>query len=151
MWLVVTLIVVGAILLLLETVLPGAVAGIAGMVCLFAGVVIAYRDLGVESGNLVLVGVATGLLVGTILWIKYFPHSRFIRRFASQRASGEIATERRELLQQTGVAFTTLRPSGTALINNQRVDVVTEGPLLERGTPVKVIAVEGIRVVVRAI
>lgn len=151
MWLVVTLIVVGAILLLLETVLPGAVAGIAGAVCLFAGVVIAYRDLGVESGNLTLVGVATGLLVGTIFWIKYFPHSGFVRRFASERTSGEIGTERPELLHQTGVAFTTLRPSGTALINNQRVDVVSEGPLIERGTPVKVIAVEGIRVVVRSV
>ena len=149
MWLVVTFIVVGAVLLLLETVLPGAVAGIAGMICLFVGVVIAYRDLGVESGNTVLVGVAAGLLVGTIFWIKYFPHSRFIRRFVSQRTIGDIGAERPELLHQTGVAFTTLRPSGTALINHQRVDVVTEGSLIERGTPVKVVALEGIRVVVR--
>jgi len=31
------------------------------------------------------------------------------------------------------------------------VDVVTEGALLDPGTPVKVVALEGLRVVVRAI
>jgi membrane-bound serine protease (ClpP class) len=44
-----------------------------------------------------------------------------------------------------------LRPSGTANINGQRVDVVTEGGLIERGTAVKVVAVEGSRIVVRAV
>ena len=40
---------------------------------------------------------------------------------------------------------------GTALINGKRVDVITEGSHIERGTPVKVVALEGMRVVVRAI
>ena len=50
-----------------------------------------------------------------------------------------------ELLDQTGAALTNLRPSGIALINGRRVDVVTEGSLIERGTPVKVIAIDGHR------
>ena len=53
------------------------------------------------------------------------------------------------MLHQTGTAFTQLRPCGTALINGRRVDVVTEGSLIEKGTPVKVVALEGMRVVVR--
>ena len=40
MELVVTLLVVGAILLLLETVLPGMIAGIVGGLCLIVGVVL---------------------------------------------------------------------------------------------------------------
>jgi membrane-bound ClpP family serine protease len=44
-----------------------------------------------------------------------------------------------------------LRPSGTASINGRRVDVVTEGGLIERGTAVKVVAVEGARIVVREV
>ena len=82
--------------------------------------------------------------------MKYFPESRFARLFISRRTVGDIGTERPELLNQSGAALTTLRPSGTAVINGQRVDVVTEGSLIEAGTPVKVVAVEGLRVVVRA-
>jgi membrane-bound serine protease (ClpP class) len=44
-----------------------------------------------------------------------------------------------------------LRPSGAAVINDKRVDVVTEGPFIDRGTPVRVVAVEGMRVVVRSV
>ncbi len=151
MTMVLTLLVAGAMLLLLESLLPGAIAGIAGCICLLAGTIIAYRDLGTEAGNLVLLAVSVGLIVGTILWVKYFPQSRLTRRFVSHRTVGEIGNQRPDLLHQTGVALTTLRPSGTAIINHQRVDVVSEGPLLEPGTPVKVIAIEGIRVVVRPV
>ena len=62
-----------------------------------------------------------------------------------------LVVEKPELLNGTGVALTQLRPSGTASINGQRVDVVTEGGLIERGTAVKVVAVEGARVVVREV
>ncbi len=50
-----------------------------------------------------------------------------------------------------GPALTQLRPSGVALINGQRVDVVTEGGLIERGAAVKVVTVEGARIVVREV
>ena len=52
-------------------------------------------------------------------------------------------------LNKEGVAKTQLRPSGTAIIDGERVDVVTEGNLIEPGTNLKVVAVEGMRVVVR--
>jgi membrane-bound serine protease (ClpP class) len=151
MELVITLIIVGAILLLLETVLPGLVAGIIGFCCLIAAVYFAYEREGVETGNWVLMGVAVGLMIGFICWLKYFPNSRMARPFVSQTAIGDIKAEKPELLNQTGTAFTSLRPSGTALIDGKRVDVVTEGALIEKGTPVKVVAIEGMRVVVRAI
>ena len=73
------------------------------------------------------------------------------RVFVSKSAVGDIGTAKPELLNQTGTAFTTLRPAGTAIINDKRVDVVTEGALIEKGTAIKVVAIEGLRVVVRAI
>ena len=33
----------------------------------------------------------------------------------------------------------------------KRIDVVTEGPFVERSAPIRVVAVEGVRVVVRAL
>lgn len=151
MELVITLIVVGAILLFLETILPGLVAGIIGFCCLVAAVYFAYERQGVETGNWVLLGVAAGLIVGAVCWLRFFPNSRLAKPFISKNAIGEIGTDRPELLNQIGTAFTSLRPSGTALINGKRVDVVTEGTLIEKGTPIKVVAIEGLRVVVRAI
>lgn len=150
MWTVLTLVVVGAALLLLETILPGLVAGILGSLCLIAAVVLGYASFGVETGNLVLLGIGIGLLLGGVAWIIYFPQSRIARIFISRRVVGDLATDRPELLNEVGVAQTNLRPSGTALIKGQRVDVVTEGSMIERGTPVQVVAVEGLRVVVRA-
>ncbi len=147
---VIVLLLVGALLVLAETVLPGMIAGIVGVCCLVAAVVETYVRFGERPGSLVLLGVLTGLVAGFSLWIKFFPDSRFARRFVSRRVVGEIGTHRPELLHQTGTAFTQLRPAGTAVINGRRVDVVTEGQLIERGTPVQVVAVEGMRVVVRA-
>lgn len=149
MALVVLLLVLGVILILLETVLPGLIAGIVGFCCLAAGVAVGYSELGVPAGHYILGGVLLGLVGGFGLWAKYFPESRFARVFISEREVGTVGAEQPHLLNQTGTAFTHLRPSGTALINGQRVDVVTEGPFIERGTPVKVVAVEGLRVVVR--
>jgi membrane-bound serine protease (ClpP class) len=92
-----------------------------------------------------------GLIIGFCLWLKYFPDSYIAKFFVSRRVVGEIGTDRPELLHQTGTAFTQLRPAGTAVINGKRVDVVTEGQLIEKGTPIKVVAVEGMRIVVRTV
>jgi len=151
MEMVVTLLVLGTVLLLAETVLPGLIAGILGLLCLLAGVIAAYYEFGARTGNLLLIAVSLGLIGGMAAWVKVFPTSRFGRVFISQGAVGELRVEQPELLHQTGVAFTQLRPSGTALINGKRVDVVTEGGLIDKDTPIKVIALEGMRVVVRQI
>ncbi len=148
---VITLILVGAALLLLETVLPGMIAGIVGFGCLVAGVAVAYANFDARTANFVLLVVVVGLVAGTLCWFKFFPESRLASLFISQRTVGDIGTERPELLHQTGTALTALRPSGTAVINGKRVDVVTEGPFVERGSLIKVVEVEGARVVVRAI
>lgn len=148
---VVTLILVGAALLLLETVLPGMIAGLIGFGCLVAGVALAYMNFDARTGNLVLMLVVSGLVAGTLCWMKFFPESRLARVFISQKTVGDIGAEKPELLDQTGTALTTLRPSGTAVIDGRRVDVVTEGSLIERGATVKVVAVEGMRVIVRAV
>jgi membrane-bound serine protease (ClpP class) len=140
---------VGAVLLALETILPGLIAGTVGLGCLVVAIYLAYADHGVAAGNTVLGLTTGGLILGTLAWLRWFPDSRLARRFVSAGQVGEIGTDRPDLLEREGVALTNLRPSGTALIEDRRVDVVTEGQMVEKGTPVKVVAVEGLRVVVR--
>jgi membrane-bound serine protease (ClpP class) len=148
---VIALLVAGALLILLETILPGLIAGIIGFCCVCVAVALAYLRFDFQTANTILLAVIVVGIVGTILYVKYFPESRAARLFVSRRAIGEIGTENPLLLNQTGQTLTTLRPSGTAVINGKRVDVVTEGAFIEPGQAVKVIAVEGLRVVVRAI
>ena len=151
MALIIALLILGAILLFLETLLPGLVAGIIGFVCLIAAVVLGYRDLGVQAGNLILAIVLVGLVLGTWSWLKFFPESRIARKFIARGTVGELGVDKPELLNATGETVTRLRPSGVARINDQRVDVVTEGGMIERGAAVRVVAVEGTRIVVREV
>lgn len=150
MGIIITLFVVGAVLILLETVLPGMIAGIIGLLCIVAGVVQSFVLFGPQTGSWVVAGVVVAFIVGTALWIRFFPDSAAGRMFTSQQTVGEIHTERPELLHKIGSALTPLRPSGTAIIDGHRVDVVTEGGMIDRNTPIKVVAVEGMRVVVRS-
>ncbi|MDE0044205.1 MAG: hypothetical protein OXT74_19365 [Candidatus Poribacteria bacterium] len=64
-----------------------------------------------------------------------------------QAAPQELAA----LAGQSGRSLSPLRPAGVALINGQRVDVVTNGEFIEPETEVEVVAVEGSRVVVRSL
>ena len=52
---------------------------------------------------------------------------------------------------KTGRAVTPLRPAGTAIIDGSRVDVVTEGNFISNDMLVKVVGVEGMRVIVQEI
>lgn len=73
-------------------------------------------------------------------------------RDSTNTESGYVSSRSRlELIGKTGVALTSMRPSGTALIEDERIDVVTEGTFIAKDQKVKVIKVEGSRVVVREI
>lgn len=150
MAIIITLLIVGAALIFLETLLPGMIAGIIGFLCLIGAVFLAYGQ-SIQTGNIILVTVLAGLVAGVFVWLKFFPQSRIAQRFILKNAVGELGVDQPELLHGTGKALTQLRPSGIASINGKRVDVVTEGGLIERGAMLKVVAVEGSRIVVRQI
>ena len=151
MALIITLLVLGAILIILETILPGRIAGIAGFLSLVAAVVLGYPEFGFPTGNVILGGVLVSLVIGALVWLKLFPRIRIAKRFIFARSLGELCVSKRELVNCTGVTITQLLPSGAAFINGKRVDVVAEGALIDRGASIKVMAVEGERVVVREV
>ena len=66
----------------------------------------------------------------------------------TQRSAAEEGLA--ELLGKTGVAETPLRPAGIATVETRRVDVVTRGSHVAAGTIVRVIKVDGNRVIVEA-
>lgn len=150
MTLIVALVLIGLILVMLETFLPGMVCGIAGLVCLSAAVVIGFRDFGPGTGVNVLMAVGLGLCGCFVLYAQFFPSTPIAKALISQRViqNPELPEE---LLQAKGTTLTALRPAGTVLVNGKRYDVVSEGGFVEANTRVEVIDVDGARIVVRKV
>jgi len=102
--------------------------------------------------NLALAIVAA-ILIGYAL-ASYLPRTSFYRRFvlAAELPHGAALERDPAALLVAhgteGVARTMLRPSGKAEFGARLVDVVSRGDFIEAGAPVRVILVEGARVVV---
>jgi membrane-bound serine protease (ClpP class) len=163
-WEELVLLAFGLGLLLLEvTVIPGfGVAGVLGLVCIVAALVLTLvgLPLGVtfRTGAWVepLARVLGALVVTAVLMIialRFLPSSRAGRRLVLQssatRDAGFIAHDESRLLGQLGISESELRPAGVARFGAERVDVVSEGGFVARGRTVRVVHVEGGRVVVR--
>ena len=142
---------VGFTLMLTEMFLPGGVLGILGGLALIGAAVFGYVNFGAGGGTLILVALGLFALAGFCTWMKIFPQTGVGRRLtlASSLSSGDTMPDSGGLVGLEGVALTTLRPAGKALIAERRIDVVAEADFIEAGTPVIVIAAEGARVVVR--
>lgn len=143
------LIVVGLALVVLEWYLPSGASGILGGCALVAAVVLAYREHGAMIGSAVLAGVIVGIIVLTVVWLNFFPRMKMGRKLTLEQASGGELDSLTRLVGKEGEAVSSLRPAGIAKIDGQRVDVVTEGGMIEPGSRVRVVKVEGHRVVVR--
>jgi len=148
---VIALAAAGVALLFLEMFLPGIIAGVIGGILLISAVVVAYRDIGPEAGNITL--LATTIVTAALWWwwATKFQHTRFGRRMTLSTSS--VGTSEPQdlagLAGQTGTAATPLRPSGTILVGGRRVDAITGGEFLEQGTAVRIVSTAGLAVLVR--
>lgn len=150
--LIVALILIGSALLFVELFIPGMIAGVCGGLALIAALGLTYSNYGVDEGNMVLAGVLAAGMLAFIWWMRAFPETRFARRWmlgATVPPSPE-QTMHLGLAGHSGRALTTLRPSGIALIDNERMTVVAEGEAIEAGATLEVMRVEGPKVIVRA-
>jgi membrane-bound serine protease (ClpP class) len=157
--------IVGIGLILLEIfVIPGfGIAGISGIilviVSLFLSLVGSHPFIDFEIVSRAIIQLAASLFTAFVLIFilaKFLPKTSAFQRFVLADAektdigfSSHI--HNKDLIGEEGIALTTLRPSGTAEINGKRVDVVTESSYVEKGKKIKVIAAEGMRIVVKEI
>lgn len=143
-------------------VLPGfGAAGVLGLAAIGAAVLLALVGGSPSPGDvtqaLLVLGASLAITAAvTYAWIRHLPNSgRFAGLFlhgGAHRTDGYIAAApRADLVGLEGVAVTDLRPSGTALVGSERVDVVTEGEYVAQGRTVRVVRSEGYRHVVRGL
>lgn len=154
----------GVILLLTEIfVIPGfGVAGISGIILIFLSIFLSLIGSGpfitFESISMAIIQIAFAIIVALVLIFllaKYLPKSSLFNRLvlsdAEKAEEGFVSvSEEQTLLGKSGVAVTILRPVGVAEIEGKRVEVVSDGEFIQPGTEIKVIKVEGMRVLVSA-
>jgi len=145
------LFIAGILLLLAETVLPGLVAGILGVLCLLGGTILFFVDHGIQAGIYLLMGEMVLATLGFMLWMKIFPETRLGKKFILPRESNDVPLPPNftSLLRQSGKALTTLRPGGTIEIQGRRHDAVSEGQFIEAGEAIQVVKLDGQIIVVR--
>jgi len=143
---------VGLLLLVVEAFMPGfGIAGGAGLVLLIIGIITTART---PTDVLVMVIILL-LLMGIVLAItlrsakKGLIAKRLILHSAARHEEGFSTSEDSSgLIGRTGITLTVLRPSGSAEFDEERMDVVSEGVYIGKGTKVRIIRTEGRRIVV---
>ncbi len=161
-WEEVLLAVAGIFLLVLELfVIPGfGVAGVLGLLALLSALVMSTVGEGSHSEFVLWAVVRMGFsivvaIVLSVVFLKFLPKLPVGRKLvlsteleASEGyASAPISDY--QWLGRTGLAHSTLRPAGIADIQGHRVDVVSDGEFIDAGEPIRVMHVDGNRIVVQ--
>lgn len=152
----------GLALILLEVlVIPGfGIAGLGGIGLMIYGLyLLLLPDIPVGEEVLgqamdgFLIGLV-GAVIGVVLLAKLMIKTKFWEQLTApdtqKKEDGYSNTLGWESLQgETGIADTDLHPSGWVRVKDQRIFVVSEGEFIEEGKEIKILSVDGNRVLVR--
>ena len=154
---IIPLIVIGVLLLAMELfVIPGTgISGVLGMAALITGIFLVTDSL---LEGLVITAIVLIVLGLIIYWSFRLPRTkRLWQKFSlstrQTSTDGYVAPkpQNESYLGQVGVALTQLRPAGTANFDGVQLDVVTKGGFIKPGAEIKIISVEGTRIIVREV
>ena len=147
------LILLSGFLILIEFFVIGTLLGLIGILVFGVSIL-------TVSGNAILYSIflAVILIMVIIEWVIFVKHkkrkipflNRLILNDATDKESGYTSfDDRSHLVGEIAVTHTVLRPSGTIRLGDERIDAVAEGSYIPSDVKVKIIFVEGTRIVVR--
>ncbi|UBH07728.1 NfeD family protein [Macrococcus armenti] len=145
----------GILLVILELFIIGAVIGILGMIC----IVVSFLLIG-DNMLMMALFVSICIIIALIEWViivKFFKKrislfQQVVLHDSTNKEAGYTSHDDRSyLVGQMAVCLTDLRPSGIIVHDDKRIDAVSEGAFIKKDTSVKIIEVEGTRVVVKSI
>lgn len=149
------LFILGLVMLILELFVPSfGILGILGSISLVAGVVRAAYSFTNALFNLGIAFAAAVIVIAivAVVFKERGVWNRFILKESLNKNEELVSLgEKVSLVGAKGISITPLRPAGTAMIEGQRLDVVTEGSFVSVNAAVSIIKVEGGRVVVKEI
>lgn len=159
------LIVIGALLLSVEAALPGfGIPGTIGSMILLSGIVLAMVERPLSGGWLPSLdsllrplGHVAAAAAGTVAigWLaarflpRTPPYRELVLTASTSRAGGFVSHDPpSDLVGRVGVTISDLRPAGVAQFGERRIDVLADGEFIATGTPVRIVRVEGFRILV---
>ncbi len=148
---IIILLVLGVVAIGLEFFLPGGILGIVGIASLAGAIVMCFTEYGASAG-LIATTLAVFFIIGALtLWLNYFhkigPGKDFL--LSTSVSKDEALDQYQDYLGEEGVTKTALRPAGKAQFGDKRIDVLAESGMIDADRAVRVVKVEGSRIVVR--
>lgn len=145
--------IIGLILLILEIFVPGGIIGLIGGSLMIASLLFAGESVTHMAYSIIIAMFIA--LVGMVIIMKFFGKklhvfNKLVLKDATTTEEGYVSNENRlDLIGKTGVTQTAMRPSGVILVDNERIDAVSEGSFINKDKQIVIIKVEGSRIVVR--
>lgn len=152
----------GMILIFVELFIPGfGIFGGLGGVLLIVGIISRIANHG-DANPLNLFFILSAMLL-VILSIAFYIMSRSVKKGKLSRSpivehGTAISMDRSDgtanfsgIVGCMGIAMTSLRPSGIVVIEDKEYDVVASGFFIDKGEMVKVVATEGIKIIVKKV
>lgn len=143
---------IGVALLVVEVFMPGfGLPGISGLILVAVGIIITWNTYGAVAGlaitviSLALAGISVSVSIKSAASGKLSRSALFLNNVSAPVDHEETAA----LLGKEGVTDTVLNPVGIAEFDGVRLNVLSEGTYLEKGTKVRVTQVEGAKIIVR--
>lgn len=148
--------VAGMVLMAIEIFTPGMGApAIFGSISLIAAIIL--RADSIETALITLVLILIPLLLGAGIAIRSFSRGALNRSpvVLKDRIEGSSTSlsdaEMQQLVGAEGVALTALRPAGNGVFDGRRLDVVTSGGFIAKDSPIRIVAIEGLRIMVEKV
>ena len=138
----------GIILVIVEILLPGMVIGILGGLSMLAAVILTFIRFGFVAALAMFAGLLITTGAAAAACFKSLPKPRSLSQNPRESKS---PPDLRSLLGLEGRSLSMLRPAGKAEFDGRPVDVLSEAGLIQAGQKIRVVRVEGARVVVRQI
>ncbi len=147
--------IVGIIFIIVEILTPtvGILAAV-GIVAILYSLVLAMGG-DINAIYMMVLALVVSIIIFVII-IKKLPSSKLWQKVVLTNTSSSekgyvSAVDYSRYLHKEGIVLSELRPSGTAKIDGDLVDVISEGSFISKGEKIRVIKVEGVRIIVRKI
>lgn len=151
----IVLTVIGMVLVMVEIVVPGfGAAGISGGIALFVGVMLGCAGNITYAMFSILIIVALLIIFAVVIFRSALKgkisRSPVVLNTSIDSGSTELFDDdMQSLVGLKGKTVTALRPSGIAVIDGRRLDVVSLAEFIEKGEDIVVDRVEGVKILVK--
>ena len=146
----------GIVLLAIEIfVIPGfGITGILGILGIVAGIFMSFGINNIAQAVLVVFVSLIADIILIIILARFILKSKGFKNIVAletDTAGYHSSVSYDNLLGCEGITDTFFRPSGNIIINDKKYDAITEGEFINKGAKIKVILVEGNKIVIKEV